>query len=90
MFKGNVSFHYVDMHDCNLNDPEYKNWGCCCQCENRVEVAKHCCHSGKTDRCVCSDSLGFYICLLFYVMGETDFATLSGEHGVCEGFRKRK
>lgn len=85
-----IEFEYIDKAKCNLKNKEYKHWGCCCICANRLELHKHCCHSpdGLKGKCVCGDSLKVYICKAFNAMGETRRVNLCGKHGVCECFIK--
>ncbi len=86
-----IEFDYVDNWTCNLKDKEYSHWGCCCQCTQHLRVTNHCSTYPKINRtgCVCDDNLGFWVCTVFANTNETDRANLSGEHGVCEMFRKR-
>lgn len=78
----NIKFKYSNKHVCNLNDKKTGHWGCCCQCQNQLEVRDYF-YSGERK------SLGFFICLLFHVMEGADWVDLTGKHGVCEGFKRR-
>ena len=66
--------------------------GCCCHCVSHKEVFKHCCQSPHTEEegCVCSQSLGFYVCTIWSEMDNEPMANLSGKHGMCECFVRRK
>lgn len=77
-----IQFKYLNSNgECYKDDKNL--WGCCCKCLYHLEVFKHCCHSPKTNTCVCSESLGFYVCTCFD--GERG-ANIMGLHGLCEMF----
>lgn len=81
-----IEFDYIDNDKCSL-----KKWkGCCCECVYHLLVTKHCCSSPQEKGCVCNDSLDFYVCILFYNIEGRLSANLSGKHGMCECFTKRK
>ncbi len=86
-----IAFDYVDTRTCNLKAKEYSHWGCCCQCIHHLRVTKHCSTYPEIGRvgCVCDDNIGFWVCVVFSAMGETDRANLSGGHGACEMYKKR-
>ena len=81
-----IEFVYLNKDiECGFNDKQLQ--ACCCKCVNHYEVFKHCCHSPREEDCVCSESLGFYICC---VLDDKFFrANLSSQHGMCERFIKR-
>jgi len=86
-----IEFEYLHEDDeCCLENPELKGWGCCCQCAHHLQVNKHCCHSPVTGTCVCSESLDFYVCVVFHDIEDCPTTSLSGKHGVCECFVQRK
>ena len=85
-----IKFGYTESFDCCK-----EQWdGCCCECKSHVEVFKHCCHSPKEEkdkeRCICSDTLGFYVCTIWSDMDNEPKANLSGKHGFCECFVRRE
>ena len=82
----NINFDYGHgVGECKMKS----RWhGCCCQCVYHAEVFAHCCHSPRsTGQCVCSNSLGFFICTCF--MSFPARANLCGEHGFCEMYECR-
>lgn len=84
-----IEFDYLNNNDeCWL---ETQWHGCCCQCMHHLEVNKHCCYSpSEPGRCVCKDSLGFYVCILYHDLEYNRGANLSGKHGYCEEFKQRQ
>lgn len=85
-----IKFLYVSDWECNLNNPQFGYWGCCCQCINNLKITKHCWHSNYSRSCNCNEELGFYVCILNHDIDNWyDKACLGTKHGVCEGFQKR-
>jgi hypothetical protein len=88
--KTNIQFGYVDNVPCwNTLKLNGRIWGeCCCQCAHHFKVTGHCWHLvSKSNECTCSEPLGFYVCT---ADNDNYHATLSGEHGACELFSRRK
>lgn len=83
-----IEFEYLDTVEQCCHNSE---WGaCCCTCEHHLFVTKHCCHSPGEDRCVCNDKLGFYVCILWHDIEGARSASLSGKHGMCEEYTRRR
>jgi len=89
--KKKISFTYIPGDTPCQKDTRWD--GCCCECAYHSMAYKHCWHSPRSKgKCVCSESLGFYLCTVFvnYEGNSQDRAQLSGEHGYCEMFKKAK
>lgn len=77
-----IQFQYINTCECSLDT----HWGCCCNCVFHLEVHKHCCNNIRKEKCICSESLDFYVC----IDSRVGHANLSGKHGACEVYTARK
>lgn len=83
-----IHFVYQDHeHAAECTEPE-----CCCSCESHFEVTAHCLHvkHDPPNGCNCGTPMGFYVCTVFADMGEGKQAQISGAHGLCECYSRRK
>jgi len=85
-----ITYEVNDETKCLLG-PEFSNTPigrgveCCCICKSQLKVNSH----PLVDEQKMIKETGFFVCILFYLMENSNHCVISHKHGGCEMFEKR-